>query len=171
MSIVLVGSTSGSVTLQEPAVAGSTVLDLPAATGTVMVSGNMPAFSVYNNTGQSVSTNTTTKCNFNTEEWDTNNNFASSRFTPTVAGYYTFSCNIGFQNSNTYGTLILYKNGSSSRYLTYAQSSSGALSGSCMDYANGTTDYFEIYINIAAGQNVNGNSQSGYFQGALIRVA
>jgi hypothetical protein len=34
MSIVLVGSTSGSITLQEPAVAGSTVLDLPAVSGT-----------------------------------------------------------------------------------------------------------------------------------------
>jgi hypothetical protein len=34
MSIVLVGSTSGSVTLQEPAVAGTTVLTLPATTGT-----------------------------------------------------------------------------------------------------------------------------------------
>ena len=37
MSIVLVGSTSGSVTLQEPAVAGSTTLTLPATTGTVVV--------------------------------------------------------------------------------------------------------------------------------------
>jgi hypothetical protein len=35
MSIVLQGSTSGSVTLQEPAVAGTTVLDLPATSGTV----------------------------------------------------------------------------------------------------------------------------------------
>jgi hypothetical protein len=35
MSIVLVGSTSGSITLQEPAVAGTTVLDLPATSGTV----------------------------------------------------------------------------------------------------------------------------------------
>jgi hypothetical protein len=34
MSIVLVGSTSGSITLQEPAVAGTTVLDLPAVSGT-----------------------------------------------------------------------------------------------------------------------------------------
>jgi len=37
MSIVLVGSTSGSVTLQEPAVAGTTVLTLPAVTGNVVV--------------------------------------------------------------------------------------------------------------------------------------
>jgi hypothetical protein len=35
MSIVLQGSTSGSVTLQEPAVAGTTVLTLPATSGTV----------------------------------------------------------------------------------------------------------------------------------------
>jgi hypothetical protein len=44
MSIVLVGSTSGSVTLQEPAVAGTTVLDLPATSGTVLVGGtqNIP---------------------------------------------------------------------------------------------------------------------------------
>ena len=34
MSIVLVGSTSGSVTLQEPAIAGTTVLTLPAVSGT-----------------------------------------------------------------------------------------------------------------------------------------
>jgi hypothetical protein len=38
MSIVLVGSTSGSVTLQEPAIAGTTVLDLPATSGTVITS-------------------------------------------------------------------------------------------------------------------------------------
>lgn len=37
MSIVLVGSTSGSITLQEPAVAGTTVLTLPATTGNVVV--------------------------------------------------------------------------------------------------------------------------------------
>jgi len=36
MSIVLLGSTSGSVTLQEPAVAGTTVLTLPAVSGTVL---------------------------------------------------------------------------------------------------------------------------------------
>jgi di/tripeptidase len=38
MSIVLIGSTSGSVTLQEPAVAGTTVITLPATTGDAIVS-------------------------------------------------------------------------------------------------------------------------------------
>ena len=36
MSIVLLGSTSGSITLQEPAVAGTSVLTLPVGTGTVV---------------------------------------------------------------------------------------------------------------------------------------
>jgi len=40
MSIVLLGSTSGSVTLQEPAVAGTTVLTLPAVSGTVLTTGS-----------------------------------------------------------------------------------------------------------------------------------
>jgi len=43
MSIVLVGSTSGSVTLQEPAVAGTTVLDLPATSGTVALTSQITA--------------------------------------------------------------------------------------------------------------------------------
>jgi hypothetical protein len=49
MSIVLVGSTSGSVTLQEPAIAGTTVLTLPAVTGTVLTT-----------TGQLIGNGTTT---------------------------------------------------------------------------------------------------------------
>ena len=40
MSIVLVGSTSGSITLQEPAVAGTTVLTLPAVSGTILTTGS-----------------------------------------------------------------------------------------------------------------------------------
>lgn len=169
-------SGTGIFTLASPATNTNRTLTLPDNTGTVLttasgVAVNGPAFSVYNNTGQSVSTSTTTKLTFNTEEWDTNNNFASSTFTPTVAGYYTFASNIGFQASNSYGVLVLYKNGSASRYLTYAQSSSGSLAGGCMDYANGTTDYFELYINIANGQNVGGNASSGYFQGCLVRAA
>jgi hypothetical protein len=36
MSIILLGSTSGSVTLQEPAIAGTTTLTLPAVSGTLI---------------------------------------------------------------------------------------------------------------------------------------
>lgn len=186
--VLATGATAGDIVTVESYYVSSVVGAIPATAGAVTdtylntgavtqtklgtnVAGNGPAFSVYNNTGVSVSSGVTTKLTFNTEEWDTNNNFASSRFTPTVAGYYVFTSDIGFQSSNTYGTLTLYKNGSAARYMTYAQSASGALAGSCMEYANGTTDYFELYINIAAGQNVGGNAPSGYFQGAMVRAA
>ena len=46
MSIVLVGSTSGSITLQEPAVAGTTVLTLPAVSGTIITTGSPQSQSV-----------------------------------------------------------------------------------------------------------------------------
>ena len=46
MSIVLLGSTSGSVTLQEPAVAGTTVLDLPATSGTVALTSQLTSAGV-----------------------------------------------------------------------------------------------------------------------------
>ena len=46
MSIVIVGSTSGSITLQEPAVAGSTVLTLPAVSGTLVTTGSPQSGSV-----------------------------------------------------------------------------------------------------------------------------
>ena len=69
MSIVMVGSTSGSITLQEPAVAGSTVLDLPATSGTILTTGSsgqsipkaaLPTGSVLQVVQGSTSTTTTT---------------------------------------------------------------------------------------------------------------
>ena len=55
-SIVIAGDTSGSVTLQAPAVAGSTILTLPSTTGTIaLTSGITPGGSTtqvqYNNAG------------------------------------------------------------------------------------------------------------------------
>lgn len=46
MSIVLLGSTSGSITLQEPAVAGTNTLTLPASTGTVCLTENFTGSNV-----------------------------------------------------------------------------------------------------------------------------
>jgi len=56
MSLVLLGSTSGSVTLQEPAVAGSTVLNLPATSGTMALTSDTIAVA-NGGTGQTSYTN------------------------------------------------------------------------------------------------------------------
>ena len=59
MSIVLLGSTSGSITLQEPAVAGTTVLTLPAVTGTVITTGSPQSQSVIQVVNATYSVSTT----------------------------------------------------------------------------------------------------------------
>ena len=148
MSLILQGSTSGSITLQEPAVAGTTVLDLPATSGTLMVSGNMPAFSAYASAGTSISNATFTKINYATENFDTNNNYSSSRFTPTVAGYYQISASTRL-GSITASIVVwaIYKNGVSAA----TGGGCGVVAGyvypaiSSLIYLNGSTDYVEIY--------------------------
>ena len=179
MSIVLVGSTSGSITLQEPAVAGTTVLDLPAATGTVMVSGNMPAFSAYKSGGdQSLSNATFTKITFATETFDTNNNFSSSTFTPTVAGYYQVTAAAQlFATTGTNFLLTFYQNGSEYARGMQLNLSSGniGLFQPCISnliYCNGSTDYIEVYdyISASSGQLVSASSAT-YFVGSLVRTA
>lgn len=177
MSIVLQSSGGGSVTIQEPATASNLTATLPAATGQIMVSGNMPAFSAYQSTLQSISNNTFTKLQFQTKEFDTNSNYDATtnyRFTPTVAGYYQINAHGGFGSSQTGESLItIYKNGSEFKRGTDSNSSTYGFSVSALIYFNGSTDYAEIYIlqNTGSSQNTLANQSVTYFQAAMIRTA
>ena len=181
MSIVLLGSTSGSITLQEPAVAGTTVLDLPATSGTLMVSGTIPTFNATNSSVQTFSVSTWTKISFQTENWDTNNNFASSTFTPTVAGYYLISACLNHEYASTSGTATqtaIYKNGSRHYVTSYRFGSGigpfGGIQASTIVYFNGSTDNVEIYAwsnNDSPQVNVSGTNGSTIFTGNLLRTA
>jgi len=170
MSLVLQSSGGGSVTVQEPTTASNFTATLPAATGDVMVSGNMPAFSAYATSAQTLSSSTDTKILFPTEAYDTNNNFASSRFTPTVAGYYYVCAGVGIGASTTTATLFLWKNGSSTQNMM-SMTGCNSLTGSALVYCNGSTDYLEIYANFTTGQNTFGNIAYTFFQGTLVRSA
>jgi hypothetical protein len=182
MSIVLVGSTSGSITLQEPAVAGTTVLDLPATSGTVLTSTspssslpssiNGPAFSVYSAAAQTIGTTVNTKVTFDTEEFDTNNNFASSRFTPTVAGYYQVQGSVRVGSSATTMRLMIWKNGGQYKLGTDINTVVNNGFVSTLVYCNGTTDYVELYVLLGAGQNTSGGGTSEiWFNGSMVRAA
>ena len=169
--MILSGDTSGAITLSAPAVAGTNTITLPAAAGSVMVSGNMPAFSAGQTTPQSLTAGTRTKILFQTEEFDTNNNFASSVFTPTVAGYYQINARVRISSTLTNLEIYVYKNGV--LYKEGTSSDSTAVGGvvSTLLYCNGSTDYIEIYGRFSNTQNTSGTSPEVYFNGSMVRAA
>lgn len=120
-----------------------------------------PAFRAWKSTNQTITASTWTKITFDTEDFDTDNCFASSRFTPTKAGYYQFNGYLECSGSgtlNTYYTTI-YKNGSRAGDLNGGTGAKGA-GASDLFYANGSTDYFEIYANVAfssGGESISGD--------------
>jgi hypothetical protein len=182
-SIVISGDTSGAITLAAPAVSGTNTATLPAATGTVMVSGNMPAFSAYLNGGnQGITTTTWTKVTLNAKEFDTANCFDSTtnyRFTPNVAGYYQINGAI-FYSGNAYyseARIAIYKNGSQLKQTvlgtngTLINISSGIISS--LIFMNGSTDYVELYayeVNAVSPTCVSGATNT-YFSGFLARAS
>jgi hypothetical protein len=169
-SVVISGDTSGAITLSAPAVAGTNTITLPASTGTVMVNG--PAFSAYASTNQTVTSGAFTKVTFGTEAFDTNNNFASSRFTPTVAGYYQVNASIALLTSITTVIPAIYKNSGQHKVGTRTSASLNA-GVSTLVYCNGTTDYIEAYVYISIGQDLNGDPDGSqtWFNASMIRGA
>lgn len=195
---------TGTVTVVAPSTSTNRTLTLPDVTGTVVstgstavvsqamlatgVAGNGPAFSAYLDSTQSVSNSTNTKVSINTEEFDTANcfNTTTNRFTPTVAGYYQFNFQISVRSSTSITRFACYvwKNGSGAApsknggdiKFNSAGDNGYKIGGSGLIYANGTTDYFEMYayVETAAGTNVFNGGTGGvdsYFQGYLVRAA
>jgi hypothetical protein len=163
---------TGSMTIQGPNTNSNQVLTIPDATGTAMVSGNMPAFSAYQSSAQTLSSATFTKITFTTKVFDTNNNFASSTFTPTVAGYYQINCGISIGTTATVIILLFYKNGSTVyKAVNTNPSTVSTVSASNLVYLNGTTDYVEVYAFLTLGQALSAASTDTYFSGSLMRAA
>lgn len=169
-------SGTGSVTLLAPNTNSTQTQTLPDATGTVMVSGNQPAFSAYNSNQQSISSGVFTKLQFNTEVFDTANcydNTTNYRFTPNVAGYYQFSWIMLAASSTTSTIGRLYKNGSIFYNPFSGNGSTNALSGgSGLVYMNGTTDYVEIYgYLLGVSPIVEAGANASLFCGVMVRGA
>lgn len=177
MSLVLPGATSGAVTIDVPAVAGTNAITLPAKTGNVAVDG--PAFSAYQSTVQSISNNTFTKVQFQTEEFDTAScydNATNYRFTPNVAGYYQVSANVTLGGASGVQYTTVYKNGARYRESSTIQNG-GAINCTVSElmYLNGSTDYIEVFCYQSSGSSQGtlnyGNTFGPYFQAIMVRGA
>ena len=133
--LVMTSDLSGVLTLQQNGVA------LPNG-------GVAPAFSAYQSTSQTGTSGVSTKVTLDTEVFDTNNNFASSRFTPTVAGYYQINGKARINGTGlTDGLVSIYKNGSQLILGSYTASGLAFSVVSTVVYLNGSTDYIELYAN------------------------
>ena len=189
-SIKLQGDTSGELTISAPAVAGTNTLTLPASTGTVLTSIspssdlpssiNGPSFKAVMSAVTAISNAGATKLVLNLEEWDTNSNYDSAtnyRFTPTVAGYYLITGSMFMSTATTARVgVAIYKNGSEHawQFMSGVTSSGGANPQvSTIVYANGSSDYFELYAaqDYTSSVNASNNSVLTWFSGALVRSA
>ena len=144
---------------------------------------NGPAFSAYAAAIlQNIPNGTQTKVLFQTEEFDTNNNYASSRFTPTVEGYYQLNAEVRLDGASGTGEMmiVLYKNGSEykrgwNQSGTQIASSFWAMTVSSVAYANGSTDYFEIYVQQGSGGTISVTAVNApaitWFNGCMLRGA
>ena len=157
--LILNGATSGSISIESPAVSGTTTLTLPTQSGTVLTTastfgGTGPAFAAYASAAQTVTLATATKVAIDTELFDTASCFDTStyRFTPNVAGYYQVNITIRGFVATAFTTLQgqIFKNGSVFNRLislstTFSLGQASQLSASDIIYLNGTTDYIEFY--------------------------
>jgi hypothetical protein len=169
---------TGVVTLLAPVTNTNRTINLPDSNGTIVTSAtagvpiNGPAFSAYSDTNQTISSSTHTKITFGVEEFDTNSNFASSRFTPTVAGYYQVSgaMNFGESVAATRGIITIYKNGVAAKRGTDIAATGHVVTCSALIYLNGSTDYVELFAYITATTaTVASGAVLTFFQAALIR--
>jgi hypothetical protein len=186
MTLRLNGSTSGYTEIDAPAVAGSNTLVLPTGNGSsgqvlttngsgaLSWSGMGPAFRAYPSAATTLSASAATKVLFQTEEFDTANCFASSRFTPNVAGYYLLSSTI---RADIVGQaalhLYFYKNGTSYAAGSYMGITANSASTHCttLTYMNGTTDYIESFAYSSAAGSTFADSVQTWFSGFLARPA
>ena len=158
-----------------------------ATAGQYQVSGkqavNGPAFSAYANaTLQTITSGSQQKVLFQTEEFDTNNNYASSRFTPTVEGYYQLNAEVRLDGASGTGEMmiVIWKNGSeykrgTNQSGTQIATNFWAMTVNSLVYANGSTDYFEIYIQQGSGGSLTvtavNNPAITWFNGCMVRGA
>lgn len=179
-NVAISGDTSGAITLTVPAIAGTRTVTFPAATGNVMVDGNMPAFAAYStNNSQTVANSTETTIIFQNSVFDTASCYNTSNgiFTPTVAGYYQINVSVIFYDALTAGEHYWYvaKNNSGAAPLQMGADtfciSTGVygFSGAFLVQANGTTDNFRVKVAQATG-GTKALSNNTRFNGYLVRT-
>ena len=162
--------------------AGATTQDLITVSAANIITGgvgatlvgNGPAFSAFCSTPVSVTGSIATRVSFQTKDFDTNNAFDSVvnfRFQPNIPGYYSLASSVHvLQTGSMSGEFR--KNGVLWKVFSYTggvSPSNPQVSGSCLIFLNGSSDYAEVWVSPGVTGNLIVNST--YFQGVLVRAA
>lgn len=128
-----------------------------------------PAFTAHKNgTNQTVANDTDTLLTWSTEGFDTNNNFATNRFTPTVAGKYLIVVSVHCQQAG-YCMPAIRKNGTTivARAQVMERTVGQTPSVTAIVDMNGSTDYVEAMAT-SSGTVIAGTIERTYFSGSQI---
>jgi hypothetical protein len=162
---------------------GTEVLPIVQSGATVKVAASsltagswQQAFSAYLSANQATTINASTKILIDTEEFDIGGGFntGTSRFLPTVAGYYQVTANVLYQTGAA-GVInpSIYKNGVAAKVgnTTPVNAVNVSANVSALIYLNGTTDYIEFYSFQSGGVGflAIAGAANTYFQAVYVR--
>lgn len=180
---------AASVTLTNKTITAPTVADFSNAAhdhgdaddGGVIVEAALPDFSlanvsianpykfhVYRAAAQNTTSGVFAKVSFDTESFDTNNNFATGTYTVPVSGFYHFTSVVKISIAGV-AILALYKNGSEFKRGTeyeYTAARAGLTISLFHEFA--ANDTIEIYVFDNSGSAIAEGSATCWFAGYLV---
>ena len=176
VSNIQTSSGSGTITIGQ---SGETV-NIPSGTTVSGAVSNIPAFHAFLNTTQTISDDTVTTVQFNTESFDTDGAYDTStyRFTPQVAGKYYVYAAINHNPSNSTNVqqagILIRKNGSGITENFFScgtnKIDSVVVVGSIIVDLNGSSDYVDVAgsqaISVGTNRFTGDSTQSRTYFGA-----
>jgi hypothetical protein len=147
---------------------------ISSAGGGGIEAGDYVVRAVKNGTSQTITGGTDVVVTF-VDEFDPQNWFASNKFQPTIAGYYSITTHVWWvagSVTNNQSNIQFRKNGNTQLAIAQDQIVTG--SGytqvlSTIAYFNGSTDYVEVtaYTGNPTSQDINSSGNGTYFTAAL----
>ena len=169
-TIKLENSTSSTTGVTTAKIADSNVTQAKLAANVV---GNGPLFRAYKNATQSISTATDTIVSFQVEQHDTNNNFSSNQFTPSIEGYYMLTASVGLTLAADELSVQIQKNGAAYDFSERSSVPSYRTRLTTLMYMNGSTDSARVIARQLEGvsRTIDDDPAVTSFSGCLVRSA